>query len=225
MTGQRLTFTIPGEPKGKDRPRASARVVWKDGAAMAVVSMNTSKETTTAERVILRIFRQRYPDHRPWTGAVLIRFTAIFEPPASWTKTMKTACRTGAVYHVSKPDKDNIEKLIADALTPPQRKPGSPLVPSTKGYAWVDDAQVMGGGMKRYGYPARTEITLELLDSAAVPPTPAQKRAEARIAAGDDVLAVVAPRRIQPKSGKARPAKLQAAIDAALARDLFGDKA
>src|SRR3546814_18500809 len=38
----------------------------------------------------------------------------------------------------------------------------------------------MGGGIKRYGSPARIDISFECLNSADVPATPGQKRNEAR---------------------------------------------
>src|SRR3546814_8353491 len=58
---------------------------------------------------------------------------------------------------------DLIEKLIVDALNK---------------IAFTDDAQVMGGGIKRYGSPARIDISFECLNSADVPATPGQKRNE-----------------------------------------------
>lgn len=160
---RRVAFSVPGEPKGKGRPRAVPRIVWKDGEPEAVVSLITPPDTKEAEAVVREAFRRAFPRHKPFTGPVLLRFTAVFETPRSFNKALREAAARGKLYAVKKPDKDNIEKLIVDALN---------------GVAFVDDQQVMGGGMKRYGTPARLEISFEPLDSPDVPATPGQKRAE-----------------------------------------------
>jgi len=129
----------------------------------------------------------------------MLRFTAIFEPPASWTQKLKNAAAAGQLYHTSKPDKDNVEKLIVDALN---------------GWAFADDSQVQGGGVKRYGSPARLIVELEPLAQAAV--TPAIKRAEALVSAGATKDPQRGRRRNSPKSKL--PASVQAAIDRADAK-------
>lgn len=202
----RLTFSVAGEPRGKGRPRFSARVVEVDGTPTAISSVHTPADTLAAEKVVATTFKAMFPKHQPYTRAVMLKFVAVFAVPSSWPKYMKEAAKRGTLYHTSKPDKDNIEKLIVDALNT---------------LAWVDDAQVQGGGVKRYGHPARIEITIEAIEQPDVPATPGQKRAEA--------AQLLPP---QPKPQKARPVKqtkpetkskyppaLRAAIDAALERD------
>lgn len=128
-----------------------------------MVSLITPPDTKEAEAKVRDAFRRAHPRHRPYTGPVLLRFTAVFETPRSFNRALREAAARGKLYAVKKPDKDNIEKLIVDALN---------------GIAFVDDQQVMGGGLKRYGTPARLEISFEPLDSPDVPATPGQKRAE-----------------------------------------------
>lgn len=200
MTAE-LAFTIPGRPRTKSRPRTSARVVWKDGKPMAISTVHSDPEQRRLEAEVLRLFRARYPQHVPWTGPIMLRFTAVFDVPDSWPKALKEAAASGAVYHSGRPDKDNIEKLIVDALN---------------GWAFVDDGQIQGGGVKRYGGPARIDVRLTLL-SHNLPPTPSERNAERRVAEGK-IGSPEKPRRSNPsKSGK--PSGLQRAIDAALARD------
>lgn len=217
----RLRFTIPGVPVGKGRPRADARIVWKNGKPEAVVVIRTPKETVAAEKVVLAEFRRKYPKVACHTGPVMLRFTAVFPIPTSWPKRVKEACRAGTVYHTSVPDKDNIEKLIVDALSAPKRKPGAKFIPSLEGFPWADDAQVIGGGVKVYGEVPRIDVVLEMIADADTPATPAQKRAEARVTASERGTPQIAPNRTphKPQSKKgAYPSKLQAAIDAALAK-------
>lgn len=178
---RKLAFTIPGEPKGKERPRA---IAFLDAKGRPQVRMVTPADTRREEAAVRDLFRLRYPDHRPWTGPVLLRFTAVFETPASFNKALKEAAARGRLYAIKKPDKDNIEKLIVDALNR---------------VAWSDDQQVMGGGVKRYGSPARVVVELERLDSDDVPPTPGEKRAERALSAPP---AIKAPRATQSKPTK-----------------------
>lgn len=162
----KLTLSIPGDPKGKGRPRAVPRIVYEDGEPKAVVSLITPADTREEEARVRNLFRRKYPDHRPWTGPVLIRFTAVFETPKSFNKAQKEAAARGELMATRKPDKDNIEKLIVDALN---------------NVAWLDDQQVMGGGVKRYGSPARVDVSMELMRGVDQPATPGEKRAEARL--------------------------------------------
>lgn len=160
--GRKVAFTFPGEPKGKGRPRAIA-LIGADGEPY--VRLITPQDTRDAEAALRAAFIKAHPNHKKFTGPVLLRFTAVFETPKSFNRALREAAARGALYAIKKPDKDNIEKLIVDALNK---------------IAFVDDQQVMGGGIKRYGSPARLDISFECLGSADVPATPGQKRNEAR---------------------------------------------
>ena len=50
------------------------------------------------------------------TGAVQVDWCAYFPPGKSNTKKMKRDKVAGVIAHTSKPDKDNIEKLLCDAI-------------------------------------------------------------------------------------------------------------
>jgi len=142
----KLSLVVMGRPKGKGRHRLDPRT----GRAY------TPKETRAAEKMIHDLFAAKYPHHKPWNGAILIRWTAIFKLPKNATLAQKEAAKAGKLYYTGKPDKDNIEKLFCDALN---------------ALAWHDDGQVMGGGMKRYGYDTapRVEITIEKLEAIQNP--------------------------------------------------------
>lgn len=178
-----VRFTIPGVPHGKARPRATARIIYRNGKPEAIVTVHSDKAMRALEDEVLRLFRQAHPHHEPWTGPVMLRFTAVFPIPTSWPKAVQQAAREGKIYHTSVPDKDNIEKLIVDALTPPNRtkKKGVGPRPGAKGFAWVEDGQVQGGGVKRYGLVPRIDVELTSLAGADTPATPGQRRAEARL--------------------------------------------
>lgn len=216
----RLAFSIPGPPKGKARPRGDPRLIWEAGKPRAIVVFRPDAESVEAEAEVLAAFRAAYPKHRPFTGPVLLKFVAVFPVPTSWPKRLKEAAARGTLHCTTKPDKDNIEKLIVDALTPPRRKQDESYIPPAAGYAWVEDEQVMGGGIKRYGSPPRVDVWIEALDSADVPATPHQERREARLIAEATAPRPAPRQRNQPKSKSDRfPEPLRRRIDAALARD------
>lgn len=197
----KLSFSIPGEPKGKARPRAVPSLTWEDGEPVAFVRMVTPKETRDEEARIRNIFRTKFPRHELWTGPVMVRFTAVFATPQSFNRALREAADRGQLYAMKKPDKDNIEKLVIDALN---------------GLAYHDDQQVMGGGVKRYGSPARIDVTLESLARPDIPITPGERRTKKKLQAA---LPLENPNKgsgIDLSNHTPRGRKL---IEAALARD------
>lgn len=139
-----LRLSIPGRPKGKQRPIP----------APGHTRPFTPAETVAAEKRIAELWRRKFPRHVPLTGPIMLRFTAVFAIPTGFTTAQRTAALDGRLYATLKPDKDNIEKLICDALN---------------GLAWVDDAQIQGGGVKRYGSPERVDIELTELEGPTTP--------------------------------------------------------
>ncbi len=198
----RIAFSIPGEPRGKDRPRARAQVVHTPTGPIAVLRIHSDPQTVRVEKAVRAEFKRLHPHHVPLTGPVMLRFTAVFPPLASFTKAQREAAARGELYHTSKPDKDNIEKLLVDALN---------------GLAWVDDSQIQGGGIKRYGSPTRIDVVLESLAGPDATRSPADKRAEDRLRQHQSGERLLGERKRPTKSGK-KPARLQAAIDAAIAK-------
>lgn len=72
-------------------------------------------------------------------GPVAVSWVAVFPRPKAMLA--KKFC-DGRIPHAKKPDRDNIDKAIMDAL---------------KGYAWRDDCQVSDGGRLVKRYAGRAE--------------------------------------------------------------------
>jgi Holliday junction resolvase RusA-like endonuclease len=157
----RLAFSIPGKPKGKERPRV----------APGQSRPYTPKQTVEAEKAIRALFLEKFPDHQPWTGPVMLRFTAVFEVPKSWPAKLREHALAGEIYAICKPDKDNIEKLVADAISEDPK--------TGRRIAWIDDSQLIGGGVKRYGTHERVDVVLEFIELPPELATPGQKRRDA----------------------------------------------
>lgn len=127
-----ITFTIPGKPFGKQRPRAT-----RQGRVY------TPKETVSFERTVGQIAAMKFKE--PLTGPVRVSIWATFETPKSWSKK-KTASLINRP-HTQRPDLDNCAKAILDALNR---------------IAWADDGQVSEIHVrKHWGPSAQTVVTVE----------------------------------------------------------------
>jgi len=121
-----IQFFVPGPPRGKQRARIlrNPKNPSKPGF--------TPKATMDAERAIGWECRKAMAGRKPIEGPVRLEWIAWFPIPKSWSKKKTES----AYWHTVKPDRDNIEKCLADGL---------------KGIAWLDDAQVCcGEPMKLY---------------------------------------------------------------------------
>jgi Holliday junction resolvase RusA-like endonuclease len=132
--GQRVTFTIPGKPFAKQRPRAT-----RQGRIF------TPKETVSFERTVGQIAAQHFP--APITGPVRLTVISTFETAPSWSKKKRAELLHRP--HCQKPDLDNCLKALKDGLNR---------------IAWVDDAQVCEVvARKVWGLQAQTVVHVEAL--------------------------------------------------------------
>lgn len=101
----RLQFEVKIKPVGKARPRAGVHGFY------------TPKKTADYEALIagaaLEAMKQAGLRVADKPVSVTLRFT--FEPPKSWTKAARMAALAG-MPHTSKPDGDNLEKAVLDAM-------------------------------------------------------------------------------------------------------------
>ena len=125
----KISFTIPGPPQGKGRPRFARR---RSGMVAY-----TPDETRMSERTIATLAKAAMQGRKPFSGPVIVNITAIFPVPESWSKKKKQDALDQKVFPTVKPDRDNIDKLICDSLN---------------GVAFADDKQAVDGGVSKiYG--------------------------------------------------------------------------
>lgn len=133
----RIDFSIPGRPRAKERHRQGQ-------------GRSYSSDELVAETVHIRKIARKAIEAlgvTPLTGPVRMIVEGVFETPASWNREAKAAALAGDVPHISVPDLDNIEKLIADACNE---------------VVYVDDSQIAEKiSRKRYGSGARVDVAFE----------------------------------------------------------------
>ena len=135
-----LTFTVPGEPTGKERPKFSTI----NGHVRAI----TPKRTVSYENLVKLSFGQAYPGAKPIEKDVplLVTITVFFKIPASVSKKKRQEMLEDRIKPTKKPDCDNIAKSVLDALN---------------GIAYYDDAQVVTLTVdKLYSETPRVEVEI-----------------------------------------------------------------
>ena len=133
-----ITFVIYGEPQGKGRPKFTLT-----GHAY------TPERTKTYEAEIVAAFRREFPDFVRWEKGVplRVRIKAVYGIPRSDSGLMAARKASGEIRPTKKPDADNVEKIVLDAIN---------------GIAWRDDAQVVDlRTTKVYGAVPRVEVEID----------------------------------------------------------------
>lgn len=134
-----MTFklTIPGEPKGKGRPRFT-----KQGRTY------TPDSTANYENLVKVMFMQKYSDTQPIPQGIPLEahITAFFPIPKSTSKSRAADMERGFELPTKKPDTDNIAKIILDSLN---------------GIAYHDDAQIVRLTVVK-SYSREPRVTVEI---------------------------------------------------------------
>lgn len=136
-----IRFTIPGEPKGKARPRVFTN---KAGKSQAV----TPQDTLNYENLVRWTFTSM-EGTRKLEGEIEAKIVAMYSMPKSMTKKNRQLVDEGKLHPTKKPDLDNVAKIILDALNK---------------LAFDDDSQVVKLVVeKHFSDNPRVEVRLEEL--------------------------------------------------------------
>ncbi len=131
-----ITFTVPGEPVGKARPRMT-----RSGRAY------TPKGTVSYENRVIMYFTETYPDWIPDEREISMTIVAYYSIPKSITKKKLELIRADVLHPTKKPDADNVLKSVADALN---------------NVAYRDDSQITKVTVvKKYSDMPRVEVTIK----------------------------------------------------------------
>ena len=125
-----IFFTVPGEPLAFARAGRNGKFSFTPAPQRSFMG------------AVKMFAMQAMAGAGPFDGPLFMDIRAIYLHPASWSVKKKA----GTLYKTSKPDVDNLAKLVKDAL-------------STVAYA--DDAQICFlSASKRYGRVARLDISI-----------------------------------------------------------------
>ncbi len=132
------SFTVLGEPKGKQRPRTVRNKAT--GRTMTY----TPEQTVIYENMVRYAYQQQCGEML--TGTLETEITAYFPVPKSVTKRRRAFMLDGIIWHTKKPDADNVAKAVLDALN---------------GVAYHDDTQIARLVVeKKYSEQPRVEVRL-----------------------------------------------------------------
>lgn len=103
-----IRFTVPGEPKGKARPRVFTN---KAGRSQAI----TPQDTLSYENLVRWVFTNTM-ESKKLQGEIEAKIVAMYPIPKSMTKKNRQLIDEGKLHPTKKPDLDNVAKIILDSL-------------------------------------------------------------------------------------------------------------
>lgn len=125
-------LSIPGKPKAKGRPYVTGHHTF------------TPKDTVLYENYIKTLWMNSHEPCSNYTGPLALRVVAYMDIPKSASKKKRTEMELGNIKPTTRPDLDNIIKVVKDALN---------------GIAWHDDSQVVElTGYKAYSTAPRVDV-------------------------------------------------------------------
>ncbi|KAA9151000.1 RusA family crossover junction endodeoxyribonuclease [Delftia sp. BR1] len=134
-----ITFTVPGQPVGKGRPRI--------GKVGQHARMFTPAKTVSYEGLVAHAASIAMGGRPLLGGAMDVHLFIKFQVPASWSLKKQQQALAGEILPMTKPDIDNIEKAIYDAIN---------------GVVWKDDVQVVDVvKTKRYAAAPGVVVTIK----------------------------------------------------------------
>lgn len=154
MMSRAFTFFAAGEPKGQPRPRAVMRHGTGGRLHAGVFDPGTADNWKACVKLAAQ---QAGLTHTNLAGPVSVTLRFFMPRPAAHFKggdRVKALKESAPQWHTGKPDRDNLEKAVLDALTDCG--------------VWLDDGQVCAGENLKIYATGRVgcEITITALSEA-----------------------------------------------------------
>ena len=139
-----VSFSVPGPPRGKGRPRTAV--------IGGFARFYTPAETVSEEGAVRLFAKAAMAGREPFQAPMDVRLFAYLPIPQSWSKVKQARAVSGELLPAKKPDHDNITKLVCDAMN---------------GIVYGDDCQVtMFVIRKRYSAEPRVVVQVRLDEGA-----------------------------------------------------------
>ena len=137
-----MNFIVPGEPKGKGRPRFGKGRTYTPETTINYENWVRLCYIQEAEKNSVEMIRKDEP--------VSVYILVNMSVPKSFSKQKHKQALQGNIYPTKKPDCDNIIKIICDALN---------------GVAYADDKQVVKVSCrKQYAENEGVNVTIEKIN-------------------------------------------------------------
>lgn len=156
--GSMISFIVEGEPKAQPRPRAFTRKFSNGIVAARMYDAGTAE----GWKGLIALAARPHKPAEPLEGPLRVDVDFFFPRPK---RLMRRADPDGPIPHTAKPDRDNCEKALTDALT-------------QLGF-WRDDAQVCAGEVRKFytskaGAP-HARVSIEAIRLPEEAPAPVEK--------------------------------------------------
>ena len=142
-----IDITVSGVPIAQ--PRQRTRIAGKAGKVFAQ-NYTPSRHPVQEFKLAIRRALQTHGIADVWRGPVCIDWVAVFPRPSSKVWKSKPMPR---YRHIGKPDRDNLDKAILDALT---------------GVLLADDSQACSGSMEKFVASGNEQPHVRILISEIV---------------------------------------------------------
>jgi len=129
-----ITYSVPGEPRGKGRPKFARRGNF--------VKTYTDAKTASYEDQIRFYALKAMGDTKAIQGAVRVFINIRMSVPKSYSVKRRETCLSGSEKPLKKPDWDNVAKSICDAMN---------------GIVYGDDTQIVEAHVTKQ-YAAQSEV-------------------------------------------------------------------
>lgn len=138
VAGRRVMFTVPGLPKGKERPRA--RIVTPKGKK-PFATMYTPTGTKKYEAEV-KAAAQKAMQHEPFQGPVSVTILIMLPMAKTMTKKRRARIEDGLEACTKKPDTSNVAKAVEDAMNDVVYKDDNQIIYSTIKKDYSDQPRV-----------------------------------------------------------------------------------
>jgi Holliday junction resolvase RusA-like endonuclease len=136
-----VSFAVFGDPVAKGRPRfvANASAAGVQPSGRAYTPARTRRYEATVKEAAKAAMGVLTPTDRP----VQMTMVAFMPIPASWSKQKKARAMAGLILPTGKPDLDNLEKSVTDALNEIVYRDDSQICDVTKSKRYSDRPRVV----------------------------------------------------------------------------------
>jgi len=130
----RISFSVPGEPRGKGRPRFAKGRAYTDAA------------TASYENLIAINAKAAMAGREPLATPVDVWVRINMQPPSSASKSRIALMLSGDLRPIKRPDIENVAKAVLDAMNQ---------------IVFRDDAQVCGLRVAKF-YDSQPGLTIDV---------------------------------------------------------------